>query len=105
MKKSMTEYLSSMSGNNIDKLESIIKNHYKKFLRFYNILKNHSDDCKSFEYEFTSKNKLEVIIKFKKHADIDSIVKNIQTSIDDNKYDGSITNKNNKVKIILELDE
>lgn len=101
----MTEYLSSMSGNKIEKLESIIENHYNKFIIFYNVVKDYSDDCKAFEYEFTLKNKLEVEIKFKKDTVIDDIVSNIQKTLDDNGYNGKIKSKNSKVKIILELEE
>ena len=101
----MIEYLSSMSNNDFDKLESIIKNHYRKFLRFYHVLRDYSEECKAFEYEFTSKNKLEAVIKFKKGTDIDDIVSNIQKSLDDNNYEGNIKSKNNKVKIIIELEE
>lgn len=101
----MTEYLSLMSGNDIDKLESIIENHYKKFTIFYSVVKDYSDNCKSFGYDFTSKNKLEVEIKFKKGTAIDDIVLNIQNALDTNDHNGKIKNKNNKVKIILELEE
>ena len=50
MKKSLTEYASALSGSSIDCLEEIVGKKYKKFIRFYDILKDQSEYIKKMEY-------------------------------------------------------
>ena len=53
MKKSLTEYASVLSGKKLSTLEEIVGMKYKKFIRFYEIIKDQSEYIKKMEYVFT----------------------------------------------------
>lgn len=71
MKKSLTEYASSLSGSNIDIFEEIIKKKYRKFIKFFQLMKDYNDSISKLEYEFSDANTLSVNVKFKKSVKMD----------------------------------
>jgi hypothetical protein len=72
MKQSLTEYASALSGSSIELLEEIVGTKYRKFIRFYEILKDQSEAIKKMEYEFSDKTELSVNVTFTKSVSLDS---------------------------------
>ena len=100
MKKSLTEYASVLSGSSINCLEEIVGKKYKKFIRFYAILKDQSEYIKKMEYEFTDIDQLAVSVTFTKNVSLDDkkdLISDMKKA--GYKIDSKITGKKVKLKI------
>ena len=100
MKKSLTEYASVLSGSSINCLEEIVGKKYKKFIRFYAILKDQSEYIKKMEYEFTDIDQLAVSVTFTKSVSLDDkkdLISDMKKA--GYKIDSKITGKKVKLKI------
>ena len=100
MKKSLTEYASALSGSSIECLEEIVGKKYKKFIRFYDILKDQSEYIKKMEYEFTDIDELSVSVTFTKSVSLDDkkdLISEMKKA--GYKIDAKITGKKVKLKI------
>ena len=71
MKKSLTDYAASLSGSNIEILEEIIAKKYRKFVKFFNLMKDYTDDISKIEYEFSDDATLSIKIEFSKSVKLD----------------------------------
>lgn len=71
MKKSLTDYAASLSGSNIEILEEIIEKKYRKFVKFFNLMKDYTDSISKIEYEFSDETTLSVKINFTKSVKLD----------------------------------
>lgn len=71
MKKSLTDYAASLSGSNIEILEEIIEKKYRKFVKFFNLMKDYTDSISKLEYEFSDETTLSVKITFTKSVKLD----------------------------------
>lgn len=100
MKKSLTEYASILSCSKLEYLEEIVGMKYKKFIRFYQILRDQSEYIKDMKYDFTEIDELSATITFTKNISLDDK----KDLIDDMKaagykIDSKITGKKVKLKI------
>ena len=50
MKQSYTDYLDELCGNRMDILETLVTSKYRKFKKFYNIMKKHSPEIAHMAY-------------------------------------------------------
>ena len=71
MKKSLTDYAASLSGSNIEILEEIIEKKYRKFLKFFNLMKDYTECISKLEYQFSDNATLSVKMSFKKSVKLD----------------------------------
>ena len=72
MKKSLTDYISALTGTSVETFEDLIGNKYRKFLNFFEIVKDYSEYIKTMEYEFTENgDTLSVKITFTKDVALD----------------------------------
>lgn len=71
MKKSLTDYAASLSGSNIEILEEIIEKKYRKFVKFFNLMKDYTDAISKLEYEFSDETTLSVKMSFTKSVKLD----------------------------------
>ena len=100
MKKSLTEYASVLSGKKLSTLEEIVGMKYKKFIRFYEIIKDQSEYIKKMEYVFTDIDSLAVDVIFTKSITLDDKKELIHELKDVGyKIDSKITGKKVKLKI------
>lgn len=107
MKKNMIEYINSMSEGKLDTLGTIISLQYKKFIQFYKLVSEYSDDISKVSYQFNSSSSLDVGITFENKCNVDDISDNILNSMEKSKYDGNLTKidkKNILMNIYLEED-
>ena len=95
-----------MSGNDFNTLKKIISLQYRKFIRFYRLVEDYSDDIESLEYEFNSPSSLDVSIKMT-NKDLESIKDSMEKYMEEYAYDGNIEVKKKtlSVSIILEEEE
>ena len=102
----MTEYMNSLTGDNLDTLEKIISHQYRKFVRFYFLVKEYSDIIDKLCYEFNSESSLDIIIKFKsKKDDLKSIKKELDKMISKNDYIGSVEIIKKDMMISISMEE
>jgi hypothetical protein len=104
MKKSLTDYAAKLSGSNIELLEEIVGTKYRKFIRFYEILKDQTDSIKSMEYEFSDKTELSATVTFTKSVSLDN-KKDLIAKMEKAGY--TITSKitGKKVKLKIQYEE
>lgn len=104
MKKSLTEYVSALTGTDMEAFEDIIVTKYKKFLKFYEIIKEYSDNVTELEYEFSDDNTLSVNVSFDKDIKIDK-----DELISDMESSGYVVEKSKikskKIKLKITYDE
>ena len=105
MHKDIPSYMKALSGNDFELFESLISNKYKKFMKFYRLVENISDDIISLRYNFTSNDVLDVTIAFHSNADIDQIVMEIEKKLDTKKYECNIVTDEQELSISISLNE
>ena len=105
MKKSMTSYINDMTSGNLDTLEKIISKQYRKFVRFYNLIREYSSLISKLKYEFNSDSSLDILLYFETKRDLKNICSEIESKMDDSEYDGGITVSKKTMYISLILDE
>ena len=100
MKKSRTEYASILSCSKIEYLEEIVGMKYKKFIRFYEILKDQSEYITDMKYDITDIDELSATIVFTKNVSLDD-KKDMISEMESAGYkiDSKITGKKVKLKI------
>ena len=106
MKKDMIEYLSALSSNDYDAFEKIISLQYRKFVRFYKLVREYSDIISKIKYDFKSPSSLDVVLNFDTKKNISSIKKELESSMKESEYEGEIKllRKNMYISISLEED-
>ena len=105
MDKKMNDYLNSMTGGDLDSLSKIISCQYRKFVRFYRLLEDFSDDIESLDYEFNSPLSLDVDIAFDSKKTLKSIKDKLIESMNDLGYDGTVVVKKKIISISIVLEE
>ena len=60
MKASLSEYMKELSGNELSILEEVISKKYRKFINFFNLVSEYSEDIVSLKYNFTTESILDV---------------------------------------------
>ena len=65
MKASLSEYMKALSGDQFSILEEIIQHKYRKFMSFFDLINEYSDDIESMKYNFTDQNTLDIELSMK----------------------------------------
>ena len=104
MKKSLIDYISSLSASSDDILEDIISKKYRKFIKFFTLLKDYTEYITKMEYELSDKDTLSAKITFKKAVKMDE-KKELIESWEESGYqiDAKITGK--KMKLMIHYEE
>lgn len=97
MKKCMTNYLFALSESDYEKLRDIICHKYRKFRKFYKLLRDYSKFIIALEYEDSEVGQLKINIKFS-GVDPKDIAKQI-------KKDDNVNMKITKSKLIIEIND
>jgi len=101
MKASLNTYISNLSDNKLDILKEIILNKYKKFIKFYWLIKPYSDDIINMKYNFSDQNTLDTEVTFNKN--IDTTI--IESDLNESDYIVHCEIEKNKMKLTIIYDE
>jgi len=105
MEKKISDYVQALSSSDFDILEEIFLKKYRKFLRFYYIIEDHSDVITSIEYKKCEENKLKVAFSVSESKkSVNKILKELEESLNDDE-DVLIHNKKNIITIEITKDE
>lgn len=99
----MTEYMSTLSENDIDILQSIIQYKYRKFIELYWMLRDYSDFLVSLKYKETHHDSLKIEFKVA-NINIDDVVNGLLSSVD-NSDEVDIQKGKNTITIIIQKEE
>lgn len=105
MKKDMIEYLNTLSSNDFDVFEQIISLQYRKFVRFYRLVREYSEMISKIKYEFNSPSSLDVVLSFDTSKNLSSIKKELESSMKKSEYEGEIKLSKKNMYISLTLIE
>lgn len=105
MKKDMTEYFNSLTLGNMDALDVLISFQYRKFVRFYKLIRDYSDLITKVRYEFKSNDSLDIMMTFDSKRSLKSIKDELESSMAKSKYEGKIRIQKKNVYMSLFLDE
>ena len=94
-----------MTSGNLDTLEKIVSKQYRKFIRFYNLIREYSELVSKVKYEFNSDSSLDILLYFDTKRNLKSICSEIESKMDDSEYEGSIELSKKTIYISLILDE
>lgn len=98
MKKSLTEYVSALAESDMGKLEEIIDKKYRKFIKSFQLIKEHWVSIEKVKYEVSDSDTLSISISFTKSVKIDDkLIKEMRDSGYEVEY--VITKKKMKLKI------
>lgn len=103
MKKSMPEYIATLSDNDFEILEEIFEDKYKKFLDVYWLIRDYSDYITTLKYKKTKKDILKIEFTITKLS-----VNKVMEGINSNIKSGSnilVTNDGKTIKIEITKDE
>ncbi len=103
MKQSMTEYISVLSSNEFDIFEEIVQKKYKKFKKFFYLMKENSDLIDKMEYKFTDSSNLSVILTCSKAPK--KLKKELLDELESIGYIVNHEIKGKKINIEIEYDE
>lgn len=85
MKQSYTDYLDELCGNRMDVLETLITSQYRKFKKFYKIMKKHSSEIAHMAYRIEpDSDSLSVDITVMQNIDPYVFMTEIESSSSDN---------------------
>ena len=104
MKASLSEYIKELSGNELFVLEEIISKKYRKFMSFFNLICEYSEDIEKMKYNFTDNNILDIELSMKttsKRSLKEEMVEEM-TSVG-YQVESKITGK--KIKLVITYDE
>lgn len=104
MKKKMSAYISMLSGNRFDILETIISTKYRKFLDFYWAVSAVSDDIAHVSYRISPESSLDIDITLEKGVKPSKFISHIKEQIGDS-YDYSISYEKHCVFFSIMKDE
>lgn len=105
MKNDMAEYLNALASGNFDTFEQIISLQYRKFVRFYKLVKQYSRSIDKLKYHFHDAESLDVVLNMESGSDMKDIKKELESSMERNGYDGSIKIQKNNLHISIVLAE
>lgn len=105
MKCDMAEYLNVLSSGNFDTFEQIISLQYRKFVRFYKLVKKYSHLIDKLKYRFYDASSLDVVMNMDSSSDMKDIKKDLESSMKRNGYDGSIKIQKHNLYISIMLTE
>ena len=105
MKKSMTQYINDMTSGDLETLEKIISFQYKKFVRFYKLIREYSGLISKLKYEFNSTSSLDVLLYMDTKRDLQKLCDEIESAMQKSEYDGAVSVVNKNIFISLVLDE
>ena len=105
MKKSMIDYINTLSGDNFETFENIILNQYRKFVKFYKLVSSYSSEIESLEYKFEENCKLEVYLTFKTENNARNIFIKLSNLENEDGLLITITQSFNKIYVVLTMDE
>lgn len=101
MKKTMSNYITTLSDNDFSVLEDIIVYKYKKFIELYWLLKSYSDYISILKYVEAPEDVLKIEVSLS-GIDIEKVLKKLQKKIEDS---DTILISNNSKKIFIEIDK
>lgn len=101
MKASLTTFISNLSDDNFEVFEEIVLHKYKKFIKFYWLVKPYSEEITKMKYNFSSQNILDVDITFTKKIDMSII----EEKLNESEYDVECKIEKNKMKLNITCDE
>lgn len=104
MKESLIDYATSLSNQNIDVLEDLIIKKYRKFIKFFHLIRDFTPSIKKMEYDFADKETLSITITFTKSIKLDT-KKDLISDMEKSGYkvNSKITGK--KVKLTIKYKE
>ena len=102
MKASLSEYMKALSGDQFSILEEIIQHKYRKFMSFFDLINEYSDDIESMKYNFTDQNTLDIELSMKAKRSLKNELIEVMKDAG-YKIDYKVTNK--KMKLLIIYDE
>lgn len=105
MKKDVVDYMNELTSSNLNSLEQLISLQYRKFIQFYRLVKDYSDIITKVKYEFNSPSSLDVVLIFDTKRDLKDIKKELISSMEKSKYNGSIKVVKKSIYMSIILDE
>jgi len=105
MNKDYFSYVNDMTEGNLESLYQLISLQYKKFVRFYNLVKDYSSIVSKIKYEFKSSSSLDVEIYFNTKRKLENIKEEFDEKILNSDYTGNIEVGKNKLLMSIILDE
>ena len=104
MNQNMAEYLNAMTLGDLDSLEEIISHQYRKFVRFYKLVKKFSSAIVKLKYEFGDASSLSVVLTMESASDAKELKSYLDKTLGENDYEGSasVNKKTVNVSVILQ---
>ena len=104
MKATLTEFISVLSKKNRKTLEDLLANKYRKFIKFFYLMKDYTDNIEKLKYNFSSKEILNIDIIFSKKVDVD-LKKELLDIMEENGYLIEYKIDDKKMKMVITYDE
>lgn len=105
MKQTITDYMDELTSDNLEAFERIISLQYRKFIRFYRLVEEHSKDISDVKYEFTSPSSLDVVLIIEDTSKVKDIKSDIKSSMKTSDYEGTVTLDDNTIHISIVMEE
>lgn len=102
MKASLSEYIKALSGEQFSILEELIQHKYRKFMSFFNLIYEYSDDIEKMKYNFTDQNTLDIELSMKTKRTLKEEMINELSNVG-YKIESKVTGK--KMKLLIIYDE
>lgn len=104
MKPDLIEYICALSDNQLDVVDEILVKKYKKFINFFELVRDYGDDIAVLTYNLSDDNTLDVIITMRGKVKKD-INDEMKTDLEAMGYQVISSIKKNILQITLVYDE
>lgn len=104
MKPDLIEYICALSDNQLDVVDEILVKKYKKFINFFELVRDYGDDIADLTYNLSDDNTLDVIITMRGKVKKD-INDGMKTDLEAMGYQVISSIKKNILQITLVYDE
>ena len=103
MERKMTTYALNATGNDFDRLCSLVGDKYRGFRKFYRLVEEYSEWFDHLKYEFTNDEELIMVLYLTETADEKEIGSEIKKKAKASDYSLKITSGKGKLKVIVSV--
>ena len=104
MKPDLVEYLGMMSDHKFDNIEEIIDKKYRKFISFFELVRERSDQITDLKYNLSDEDTLDVTITMTRNVK-ESINEEMKQELEEAGYTVITSINKKKLSIILQYEE
>lgn len=105
MKTDMSIFMNACTSGDVDTFDRLLNHHYRKFTRFYKVLKEYASLITKIKYEFKTKYTFEADVIFDTKRNMEVIKRDVESEMIKRNVDGDVEVIKKGLRIKIRLQE